>query len=399
MMNGIHITHNDADAVGCALVASLCFPDVHFDTRFVRADVSCVDKLIQDMILDSSVDYEYILITDLSMSEEMAYQLEGYRRKMERNNRTCVLKGIDHHASNLLGNLHDWYTVESGDMSAAWLLWQDEYPEKECNLRKMKEFSVERAECFELLIEFISRYDTWLWKREPKFFKELENTPAGNLREDCVSNMCKLYPVEEVYRILKDYYEYGEEENFSEKNMMIIPREFIFYSTVCVEAQREKAVLNIEREAKLFYCNDLFTEYNVISIICGKNDDVNAIAEHLYTRYTWADFILILFPHSQIISFRTNKNDVNVGRIAKRLFKGGGHPQSAGANLSIDMEGQSEFCKLLNSHIMYSSSIAEFYEELCNSKLEGLNPKIRDIAEAENITGIQEEENVEEECE
>ena len=157
--------------------------------------------------------------------------------------------------------------------------------------------------------------------------------------------------------------------------------------------------MNIEREAKLFSCNDLFSEYNVISIICGKNDDVNAIAEYLYTMYTWADFILILFPHSQIISFRTNKTDVNVGRIAKRIFKGGGHPQSAGANLSDDTEMQSEFCRLLNHHILYSLSLAEVYEDLCNSKLKDLNLKMREIAEAGNITGIHEEENVEEECE
>ena len=121
MMNGIHITHNDADAVGCALVASLSFTNVHFDTRFVRADVTCVDKVIQELILDSSVEYEYILITDLSISEEMACKLEEYKRMMEKNNRTCILKGIDHHASNLLGNKHNWYTVESGDASAAWL--------------------------------------------------------------------------------------------------------------------------------------------------------------------------------------------------------------------------------------------------------------------------------------
>ena len=56
---------------------------------------------------------------------------------------------------------------------------------------------------------------------------------------------------------------------------------------------------------------------NEHEIIYNNNDDV--------------DITVGLIPKTRKLSFRTRKDDVNVGRLAKRIFSGGGHKKSAGS--------------------------------------------------------------------
>ena len=58
----------------------------------------------------------------------------------------------------------------------------------------------------------------------------------------------------------------------------------------------------------------------------------NECMEHVYLNDDDVDIVIGLSPSTRAMSFRSNKEDLNLGRFAKKYFGGGGHPQAAGAN-------------------------------------------------------------------
>ena len=63
---------------------------------------------------------------------------------------------------------------------------------------------------------------------------------------------------------------------------------------------------------------------------------ISECAEHLYTTFPNVPFVVVYYEHDDKykLSFRTNKDSVNVAEIAQELFHGGGHAKAAGATIS-----------------------------------------------------------------
>ena len=118
MLKGLHITHNDADAVG-AVIAANFIPDVEWDNSY--NDVRGASDSVESLFFESDVKYDILLISDIFITEEMADKIEEYRT----NHPEFKVYLIDHHRTNKLGDKYPWAHViieENGVLVSAALL-------------------------------------------------------------------------------------------------------------------------------------------------------------------------------------------------------------------------------------------------------------------------------------
>ena len=104
MMKGLHITHNDADAIG-AVIAANFIPDVEWENSF--NDVRGASASVESLFLNAETAYDILLISDISITEETADKIEEYRAI----NPEFKVYLIDHHITNKLGDKYDWVHV------------------------------------------------------------------------------------------------------------------------------------------------------------------------------------------------------------------------------------------------------------------------------------------------
>lgn len=292
----VHITHNDADAVGCAVVANMN-PYRSFQDHTYFCDIGEPDRLIPELLKGEEISY--LLITDISVSEETANLIDQYK-----STHNIVVEMYDHHPSNTLPEKHNWATVVEKynykPISAALLLyewWRDQH--------------LFDKEIEPLIYNFafaVSRYDTWEWKRDPEDYSE-----------EYTNIMIRTFGIEETTdKILKSIKNDGV--IFTKEDMKIIE---------AYRKNRENSFKRIERKTAFM----MFNEYQIA--VCFPTDQFgNAEMERIYLEHPEVDIVFGLYPDTHTISFRTNKDDVNLTRFAKNLFGGGGHAKASGARVN-----------------------------------------------------------------
>lgn len=352
----VHITHNDADAVGCALVASLYYGMENVNTYFCATNAA--DAKLTELMVDWETEggYPYnIMISDISISKEMASTLEDKAEEYGFN-----IISVDHHPTNpnigkgwlTFVNKHNFGMVED-TISAAMGLWIKLFGDADDILRD-EYYDISTSDLHDGLFEkycdilgvialrklilYISRYDTWMWKKNP----------LAIMYEDTIALMTKLYGPEYVYTTLHDYYISDIEaylndvytENLDDTgdievifNRSVYPKKFrMYYDFIKEMESKYTSTKYIESNVKVF----IDGEYQFASFICD-HDYTNATADTIYTHYPEIDIVLILYPTTRTLSFRSNKTTVDLGRFAKRIFGGGGHAQASGAHVDTEV--------------------------------------------------------------
>jgi oligoribonuclease NrnB/cAMP/cGMP phosphodiesterase (DHH superfamily) len=375
---GIHITHNDGDAVGCALVASLFEDDGYWKTYYCAADkaTSKFIELHDELIInrDKSTELpEKILITDISISNEP--QIESFITNFR--NMGVKIISVDHHLTN--PNKNKSWMVRFSDIreidgkeekvSAALLLFEYyalEYYKKHENIMKdanlhldymydipydelkddiFKSNKITRLKLLFKLVYRISRYDTWEWKnnKEGKFFY---------VDEDVVALMTKTYGPDVIYIQLHQYYTIELHNHImrikqglislteEEADLLCYPPEML--QTYRVFKHIESKYTEKEYLEKHVKCY-MYGEYVFASYI-NNNEYSNSVAEAIYNEYPDVDIVIVLYPENRKVGFRSKKSSIDVGRYAKRIYGGGGHPSASGAAIS------DTFIELLNKH-------------------------------------------------
>ena len=171
-----HITHNDADAIGCAIVAD-CIKG--YETMTLFCSYSSVDEDVRNVLINNSstqkdgklIFPDILLISDISaLGDETITFLENYKEAGANEGKDVKLVWIDHHASNRRNETLEWCTVISKDsdgtpVSAAKLLYNIYIDEIEDAYKKY----------LGVYVESVSRYDTWEWKKHPSNYSEEYN--------------------------------------------------------------------------------------------------------------------------------------------------------------------------------------------------------------------------------
>ncbi|MGL5050169.1 MAG: hypothetical protein ACRC6E_05975, partial [Fusobacteriaceae bacterium] len=142
----LHISHTDFDMIGCQLVLEHVFG--RGEVKTVRCNYTNVNERLKEVLTtDKYNSYSNIIITDISVNEEVASIIES---KMEDK---VVL--IDHHATAEWLNKYDWANVTTHDSDGVQISASKLVSDR---------FNIKNKVLLDI-IRLANDYDCWHWSR------------------------------------------------------------------------------------------------------------------------------------------------------------------------------------------------------------------------------------------
>lgn len=292
-------THTDLDGIGCAILAKLAFGD-NVDIEYCNYDD--INENVLNYLNNNDDSLSNIYITDIRVNEDVAKLLD------ERGG-VCLL---DHHPTALELNKYPWCKVMVEDLNGVktsgtkmfyhWL-----------GINGCLSDELESNESLGKFAELVRNYDTWRW---------------SELGEDGV--ICKQ---------VKDLmYLYGRDRFItwciSEIHDEVFPRLYAADELLLNTKQREIDDYIEEKNEQLF-----------ISPICGRvcgfvfaEKYVSELGNRLCKMHPEIDYIAMIDMGNKTVSYRTVKDDIDLGKDVAQLFGGGGHPKAAGSEFSESIQ-------------------------------------------------------------
>lgn len=290
-------THTDLDAGGCVILGKTVFKNINVTYCDYNTINSKVAKFIEQKEYE---EYDLFFITDINVNDEVANLLDAVIGDK--------LLLIDHHSSEKERlSKYKWSFIDKThksllspnetDLSSATTLLYQYFIEN--NLL----FKHEQNKLFDL-VEMIRQYDTWDWKNK-----------TNNI----------------IPKQLNDLFYIIGRHKFVER---FLTDSSIFFN------ETESNILEIENEKIKRYLIDKSKELVVIDILQYKAGVVFAeqfaseIGNLLAEKFPKLDFIVLIEPGKKRISYRSIKLDINLGNDVAATYGGGGHPQSAGSQIT-----------------------------------------------------------------
>ena len=279
-------THTDLDGVGCAVLAKYYDPDI--EAEF--CDYDNVNQKVSDF-LDNNTPFGDLYITDISVSDDIAQRID---------NTDFIL--LDHHPTALGLNKYKCCTVKVEDEKTGL---------KTCGTELFYHWLVEygyieKTKVLDRFVEIIRDYDTWRWAE------------LGNAGVEC--------------KLINDLlYIYGR-DNFMKWCLKSFSNNIFPYFTdtesTLLKLRQEEIDRYVEKKNK-----EMFTQ-----ALCGKvsgfvfaSKFTSELGNKLCKMHSEIDFVTIINVEDCTVSYRTIKDDIDLGKDVAVLFGGGGHPKAAGS--------------------------------------------------------------------
>ena len=307
--------HCDLDGVGCAILAYLAYGRENVDVEYCNYDD--VDGKIREFYLcDNTEDYDAIYITDISVDEEVAEEIDSCV-KTEQNWRL-----FDHHATALWLNQYEWCEVlvedETGlKMSGTALFYNCLVLNGFFDLYIMNERMMENICRF---VDIVRDYDTWRWKE---------------LGDEGI-----------VYKQVNDLFHiYGRDKfidwaiNQIQGIDHITPLQtFPFFSVIdkalLEQKQREIDIYVGSKDKQLVEKIDQFGHtYGVVFADRFASELGNRLSE----LHPELDYIAMIDISHGTVSYRTTSEDIDLGGEIAHSHGGGGHRKAAGSQFDISV--------------------------------------------------------------
>lgn len=287
-------THTDLDGVGCAILAKLAF-GTEVDIEYCNYDD--IDLKVEEYF-NSGSEYE-CHITDIRINEELAHKINDSGKKYQL---------LDHHPTALELNKYEWCKVQienedthiqtSGtEMYYKWLV-ENNYLE---DIGVLNRF-----------VELVTNYDTWRW---------------STLGEDGL--ICK-----QVNTLL---YLYGRDKFIdwciSEINSLFFPR-LRDSDKLILEIEQKTIDDYVEAKDKQLFIGDLCGK------VCGfvfAEKYASELGNRLCKMHPELDFVAMINMDGTV-SYRTIKDDIDLGKDIAQVFGGGGHLKAAGSQVSKEVQ-------------------------------------------------------------
>lgn len=279
-------THTDLDGVGCAVLAKFAFGN---DVDIEYCNYDDIDSKVKEYF-NSGLEYD-CHITDISINEELAHKIS------ESEKTYCLL---DHHATALNLNKFDWCTVKVENEDGIKTSGTEMYYNYLISNGFLNEYDV-----LDRFSELVRNYDTWRW---------------STLGDDGI--ICK--------KVNDLFYLYGRDKFIdwclAELHFDTFPKLY----------DSDKLVLEIEQNNIDNYINKK-NEQMLIIPLCGMTCGVvfaekyfSELGNKLCQMHPEIDFVAMI-DMSGTVSYRTVKNDIDLGKDVAKLFGGGGHAKAAGS--------------------------------------------------------------------
>ena len=296
-------THTDLDGIGCAILAKLAFGIEAVDVEY--CNYNDINTRVEEYF-NSGLEYE-CHITDISINEELAYKINDSEEKYG------LYQLLDHHPTALGLNKFGWCSVKVEDEDT-----HIQTSGTELYYKWLVENNfLEDYDVINRFVELVTNYDTWRW---------------STLGEDGL--ICK-----QVNTLL---YLYGRDRFIDWCISNIKNRLFPNLSS------SDELILEIEQREIDDYIEDK-NKYLFIGNLCGRpcgvvfaEKYVSELGNRLCQMHPEFDFVIIINMDGTV-SYRSIKDDIDLGKDIAKPFGGGGHPKAAGSQISEEL--RMEFIK------------------------------------------------------
>lgn len=323
MLQKILFTHTDLDGAGCRIIFSLANYLHEANTVLVvNCENTNVDTLVHDTCFkrDDVNNKTEIYFGDICASREILEELKDHGFNV---------KIFDHHRTNLFAT---WIFED------AKIIPENELGIPECGtslmFKAVYDGSIEsdpaiineyfNSEIIEKFVECVRQWDTYQWREinnlEPRYLQILFDLLG--MESFCKVYLSKLTSNLSMSNMIENKHTNESCDLISEHDMMFI-----------------NARMNNLQKAIDGITDDTVYDIEIwglkAAFVLSKNGaDISELGNQFLTKYPNYDIIIsfTLFGDGSF-SFRTIRDDLNIGEIVAEKINGGGHPKAAGAPL------------------------------------------------------------------
>lgn len=305
-------THTDLDGIGCAILAYLAFGRENVDIEY--CDYSNVNDKVGDFFVKGShVEYNAVFITDISINNELAIYITNEASEPR-------VHLFDHHATALGLNKYDWCEVsvmnDTLDIKTSGTELFYTY------LRRHEQFdhlSINVIGNIDEFVDIVRDYDTWRWKelgKEGIVCKQMNDLFYIYGREVFID-----WALDQILT-LKFYRGISVFPIYSEKDMALLDQKQKDIDTYIEEKNKQlfHRVDEVGHTYGVVFAERYFSELG--NRLCELNPDLAYIA--------------MIDISSGTVSYRTIRDDIDVGGEIAHAYGGGGHPKAAGSTFDKD---------------------------------------------------------------
>lgn len=301
-MNIKLFTHTDLDGVGCAILAYLAFGKENVAVGYCNYDD--IDLRVSQFFIKSNPgEYDKVFITDISINENLAVAIDRYAK-------SGVWQLFDHHQTALELNRYDWCNVlvEAPDGSGL----------KTCGTEIFGVYLLSEGlfDCYgkttiNNILQFIGivrDYDTWRWTTTGRY----------GMNSKHVNDLLDIYGREQFIDVMciriRIYTGFPS----------ITPDEFLLLGQRKAEIDRYV----IQKNEQLIPAKDIHGHsYGYVFA----ERFFSELGNRLCQMNPGLEYIVMIDICNGKVSYRTTRDDLNLGTEIAHSYGGGGHAKAAGS--------------------------------------------------------------------
>lgn len=296
-------THTDLDGIGCAILAYLAFGKENVDAEYCNYDD--IDDKVEVFMEDDGLyrSYDKIFITDISVSDSVANMIDSLDRADRR------VKLYDHHGTALFLNIYSWCMVKeyeylsniciktSGtELFCDYGLWPEHFDNYTPDVRgNIAQFA-----------SIVRNYDTWRWK---------ELGDRGLISKQ-MNDLFHIYGREKFIDWAIERIQHSDEW-FSETDMLLLDQK-----------QKDIDIYVNQKNKQLKHFTDKWGHsYGVVFA----ERYVSELGNRLCEMNLDLDYVAMIDISNGRVSYRSIRDNINLGTEIAHNYGGGGHPKAAGS--------------------------------------------------------------------
>lgn len=301
-MNIKLFTHTDLDGVGCAILAYLAFGKENVAVEYCNYDD--IDLRVSQFFIKSNPgEYDKVFITDISINENLAVAIDRYAK-------SGVWQLFDHHQTALELNRYYWCNilVEAPDGSGL----------KTCGTELFGVYLLSEGlfDCYgkttiNNILQFIGivrDYDTWRWTTTGRY----------GMNSKHVNDLLDIYGREQFIDVMciriRVYTGFPS----------ITPDEFLLLEQRKAEIDRYV----IQKNEQLIPAKDIHGHsYGYVFA----ERFFSELGNRLCQMNPGLEYIVMIDICNGKVSYRTTRDDLNLGTEIAHSYGGGGHAKAAGS--------------------------------------------------------------------
>ena len=331
-------THNDFDGVGCAILAYLAFERENVDVEY--CNYKDIDERVEEFVEDEKLfrSYDAVFITDISISDSVANMIDILDQPPRK---VCL---FDHHATALGLNKYEWCEVlvedETGLKMSGTALFYNHLVRNKFFDRYIMNDRVMGNIC--RFVEIVRDYDTWRWKElgeEGLVCKQVNDLLDIYGREDFIDYMI---------------------DSICADSRKLFPHIFGRAQALLEQKQKDIDIYVAEKEKQLRVATDHFDK--TFGWVFAERY-FSELGNRLCEMHPEIEYVAMIDISKGVVSFRSVKEDIDLGGEIAHSLGGGGHKKAAGSRFNAGEIGKFMSWSVLNVKPAWSDIMPQYSGE------------------------------------